>query len=389
MSCKQFTLKHEIKIKKWFSAIIFLACLTFVMQRSWVCFKKYLEVPESTSTSIEYSGNLAFPAITFCPKFFKSSTGKIQPYKSEIAKNCNVNLTKYVIHDGPWVSNECQDPVTLFNELTTSLKDLNILDKIIIKTFESMKEERSIEDLDWKPIKTYPDQGKCWSLNLPTDLVKLGIQSLQFRIERGTKIDVHLHQNGLLNSELTKDILIEFKGDENVFVSVGREIKNMLDYMGQPCIENPQYFLDQCRHQQLHEETMKKVGCTTPFGYNMTNICKDPNLSVEAKRLYLDIRFNPKSWHGFQQCLFPCQLQKFQVSLSKEQVDPSHQNHSMLLFNFEKFITVSTSYHSYGFLELLAEVGGYVGLCLGYSLYHFSGLFSTIVSTILRRSAEN
>ena len=54
-------------------------------------------------------------------------------------------------------------------------------------------------------------------------------------------------------------------------------------------------------------------------------------------------------------------------------------------FMFDQYIRVTTSYVSYTGLELVAEVGGYVGLFLGLSVYHLSHAFNTFVQYILHK----
>ena len=54
---------------------------------------------------------------------------------------------------------------------------------------------------------------------------------------------------------------------------------------------------------------------------------------------------------------------------SKERNGPGY-----LELRFQRFIKVSRSRLAYGWLELLAEVGGYVGLFLGVSINQISSL---------------
>ena len=43
--------------------------------------------------------------------------------------------------------------------------------------------------------------------------------------------------------------------------------------------------------------------------------------------------------------------------------------------DFDQFIKVTDTYIAYTELELFAEFGGYVGLFLGFSVFHLSGAF--------------
>ena len=49
---------------------------------------------------------------------------------------------------------------------------------------------------------------------------------------------------------------------------------------------------------------------------------------------------------------------------------------------FPKYVRVSSSYYSYNLLELLAEVGGYVGLFLGVSIIQISSLVKILMAKL-------
>ena len=52
---------------KIFSASLFIGCLIFVLIRGYKCSIKYLSKPEGLDMSFEFSGELSFPSMTFCP----------------------------------------------------------------------------------------------------------------------------------------------------------------------------------------------------------------------------------------------------------------------------------------------------------------------------------
>ena len=65
----------------------------------------------------------------------------------------------------------------------------------------------------------------------------------------------------------------------------------------------------------------------------------------------------------------PVQIRRNQTGTQNKQVT----------FNFDKFIKVTHAYLAYTELELLAELGGYVGLFLGYSVFHLSEVIEKII----------
>ena len=66
-------------------------------------------------------------------------------------------------------------------------------------------------------------------------------------------------------------------------------------------------------------------------------------------------------------CPKPCQF--LSIRLSENTLSLTEE--SNIVFKFEQYLRVTTSTIAYGGLELLAELGGYVGLFLGISFLNF------------------
>ena len=118
--------------------------------------------------------------------------------------------------------------------------------------------------------------------------------------------------------------------------------------------------------------SLQKFGCTTPYGKDKSKICTDPEIGNLAFELYKKAR-NDKSF-ALEKCPVPCGYQS--IELKKLKIGDVKEFNAMLQSAFEnkltlkysKFIKVFSSSVSYTFLELVAEVGGYVGLFLGVSI---------------------
>ena len=111
---------------------------------------------------------------------------------------------------------------------------------------------------------------------------------------------------------------------------------------------------------------MDKFGCTSPFGLNKTSICTDKIKAAKAITIFSEFT-------GFNQtlaerlCPRTCTgMMTWFSSFTKE--NNHNDGDGYLEIRFQKFIKVSRSRVAYGLLELLAEVGGYVGLFLGVSI---------------------
>ena len=130
---------------------------------------------------------------------------------------------------------------------------------------------------------------------------------------------------------------------------------------------------------------MKTIGCTTPFGLELDNICTEQNKSVEAVSLFWPISANGKE---VDDCPYPCHFLRTWITNTEYEDKTSHDNGSILL-EFDKYIKVTTSNYSYTELELLAELGGYVGLFLGLSVFDLRLVFNKICNALMPNKPSN
>ena len=119
--------------------------------------------------------------------------------------------------------------------------------------------------------------GRCYTFVPSVKILDGGIFWLDMFFR--TKVRVFVHNHGVLNTLKTgrsqyHDIEVNTKRK----VNVERDLYEVLDFEGTPCIKNKSYSLDECIINQLEMESMKKVGCVTPFGNTLQkqNICGDP-----------------------------------------------------------------------------------------------------------------
>ncbi len=105
---------------------------------------------------------------------------------------------------------------------------------------------------------------------------------------------------------------------------------------------------------------MDLYNCTTPFGTNLDNICHDPEKGKNATKLYF--RFMRKEFANMSRCAYPCQ-QIYARILGKNYVNDT----KVVTLRFDKMIKSTQARRPYGFLEMIAEFGGYVGMFLGFS----------------------
>ena len=158
----------------------------------------------------------------------------------------------------------------------------------------------------------------------------------------------------------------------------------MLDFQGIPCNNEKGYLLNKCVLNGLEKESLKMIGCVTPFGITKENICQDEQVAKKAFQLYREFRNHYWDLKNVT-CLEPCSYMNIKIMKAsetkgnKKEVDKG-QGEVLLTFNGQVHETVA--YYSYDDLSFIAEIGGYVGLFLGASMYQTADLFDTIMRNI-------
>ena len=71
-----------------FTTLLFIGCAIFVIIRGQKCFQKFLEKPQKTQISYEFTGNIDFPVITICET-------KEDAYDENVFEQCQLNISDY------------------------------------------------------------------------------------------------------------------------------------------------------------------------------------------------------------------------------------------------------------------------------------------------------
>ena len=124
---------------------------------------------------------------------------------------------------------------------------------------------------------------------------------------------------------------------------------------------------------------MERIGCTTHLGLELDNICTEQNKSLEAEQLFWEISGNTKK---VDDCPYPCHFLMTRLTNMEYKEKTSQYNNNSIWLEFDKYIKVTISNYSYTGLELLAELGGYIGLFLGLSVFDLRLVFNKICNTL-------
>ena len=125
---------------------------------------------------------------------------------------------------------------------------------------------------------------------------------------------------------------------------------------------------------------MDSIGCTTPFGLELDNICTEKNKSSEAYYLERNV-LSGVDIQVAKECPYPCHFLMNRITTT----DYKEENvtYNFIGLTFDEYIKVTTSTYGYSELELLAELGGYVGLFLGISVFDLRLVFNKIFNIFM------
>ena len=258
-------------------AILFMACLTFVIHRALQSFSKYLEKPQNTNHSYMRQSRLPFPLLTFCMK--SENEWDFIHRKEEILKRCHLENYDYFLK-GEFVGKDhenCTDARILRKMLSTkpeemkfSTDDWYISSNIFLRGFTKTYTDLMIPVEDWQPIPTFGTD-ECFTFDL-SRYFKEDLEEIEFRSD--INLTLTLHSFGLFGSKFGTSKLPLFVG-EGMNIPIEYEVVNLLDHDGDNCIKDQSYSWFDCIHDYIYDTSLEKFNCTSPFGLKYDKICTD------------------------------------------------------------------------------------------------------------------
>ena len=285
--------------------------------------------------------------------------------------------------NGKWVgaSDSCSDPKNLFESIIFKPED--VIKYVSFYDFNSnVAYYDNINDYDnWFHFDT-KFYGRCFTVLAPSD-TKNGnwISAIELILLVDSTIIIHTpgmfvsaNEGGQKKQEKSIEL-----GNWYEF-SLDFEYHQMLDvdYGGIPCIDDNEYQKDLCFEKTIEKELVDKVGCTTPFGPNKSQICKQEDEISKASEMYGSLYYKSDFIDG---CSKPCSIFSFTTTKSEEHEQNSTEEVGVTI-SFPKNVKVYERTYDYSQLSFIAEVGGYVGLFLGISINQVINLVDYLVSKL-------
>ena len=272
----------------------------------------------------------------------------------------------------------CNSPKSILNH--GRIKMEKIVKELKIKYLpESVGEKRiPLKETTWKPVMDNHGGSSCYTLIHFPKLTENLINRIQINLKMDTKI--YVHSPGSLKSGLQRRQDFIHKKDGNYTpVDLRYEVFKILNTKERPCNDNPNYNPDECFEDLAYEESMAKLNCTWPFLNVKDNICTDKERLKKAIKIGKKYR-NAQDTRCPESCTFA------DITVIKYR-EP--EKRSYVRINYAGQVKVIESYFVYDGISLVAEIGGYVGLFLGYSIKQITEVVTLIVNSIKNRCSKN
>ena len=223
----------------------------------------------------------------------------------------------------------------------------------------------------WKPseILTMGSFRSCHTFLIP-DSYKRNVAIENFNFFMKGNVSWMVHSPGFVNrKEIYSYNILEHSAQK---YKINFEVYHMLEYTNQICDDEPDYDKDKCIDDYVIQESMNKINCTWPFVKNKNHICTEDDSAKKAWKIGRKGLKNSK-------CSSPCNyLKAMSIPVRKDKLEKIQ----IIQFLFPESIRVQRAYYAYSGVSLIAEIGGYVGLFLGWSVYQITDVVEYSIQSL-------
>lgn len=171
-----------------------------------------------------------------------------------------------------------------------------------------------------------------------------------------------------------------------VKIAVNHEVVQLLDEKSACVNVFPEGVADYdgCMYSQLRALMQADVGCTVPWLPDKSDICQDEDTSKRAFDLY---QKNRRNQHDIcpNSCLF---TNMYFGPPVKGQANQEDADIARAIFYFRRDIKTTREYFLYSALSMVAEIGGYVGLLLGVSVFKVADVNNVFLDYLGRKKGS-
>ena len=350
-----------MKFKTIFKYTFKLLCLAFVIERSTQCFIRFFEKPQAVEIKMSDGLNEILPHFQICPE---------NQYNHTVFEDCG--LTSIDFQYGiKWIGNGsdyCNDPKLILEKAKISLDQS--IEKVRINYVGGGDEFIDPRNQSyWKYSDSNP-YDVCHIFFLSKSKEAKPINKIAFYMKSNVFWKIISPGTPIATRELVLYNISDVMSVQNILMEY--EVYHLLDYNNQACQphhEDHDYLRDECIDASIFKVSMEQLNCTKPSLKNKNHICTDQELAREAKKV---------TW---TKCPYPCKYLNARYIQGRQRKSTSKK----LVFFFPKSVKTFNAYFAYSLLSLIAEVGGYVGLVLGWSFYQITNFMDLTKDSWIRK----
>ena len=226
--------------------------------------------------------------------------------------------------------------------------------------------------------------GRCFTATPTLKMIQKGIKQIDLYLKIVNKLGpvVLFHTPGMFSRDTYRQPLFfntyASRWSELIFEY---EVHNNLEIGAEePCTMDKGYDADHCTHTRIEKDTLEQYGCTTPFGPNKNNICTNQTVGQQVLKYFKNTWALQKS-----ECKVPCRKLITRQAVLRDSLfgkfvdnDRNKPLTKMTLYMKEQVKTTEEIFLYTG-LSLVAEIGGYVGLFLGWSVVNQISMLVNLV----------
>ena len=157
-----------------------------------------------------------------------------------------------------------------------------------------------------------------------------------------------------------------------------KEISMQRSKFGVTCDPDLDVGFDNCLINALDKRALKSIGCTFPTLTNLKSQSCDAKLINETQAKLLHDYKLFKSQAELLDCALPCSTMNVALGFPKYDKEYSPFKARAKVY-FKRSVTEKRNIVPYDWVSLMAEIGGYVGLLLGWSLMDLRTIFNAMV----------
>ena len=386
----------KCSVSQTLKKVIFVMCLVastgLFLRQAIVCISRFYSQETAISLDIINSEDVEFPVMTICPNYFDSYKYNVLNAYNTSADNIRdcifpvtSNITSYEFYD--LVTHELNETLTsvliqIKHELQRDGRKYHKVEYAFEKP-SNPKEYFLYLPLDWKNwiVQKYQTFGKCFTFKVPDFLRRSQIHSITIRVKKNSVLYLH-HPEHFTISDNENKLMIEL--GQRLFISVKHDIT--IDYSkvingrtsSKTCDDKMDVGYDRCIHANRDKRALKYLGCTCPaMSHSQTQSCDFVNISdAQVTKLKNGLLDEIITEVYDQDCSNPCSVMDITYGFPGTAKHSNEQIGEVKMY-FKSHITVKRSVLVYEETQLMAEIGGYIGLILGFSLLDLGKLLQS------------